>query len=774
MLYLNPPFYVINGVSLFPDHEDPLQYYYLPVAPKLTQIKDQTTGQSLPQIQVIKYRGIAGTGGFLNFDVNIGVEQDALDEIRDELKRLAHLADTPRLGPVPVIDGSVKMMLFGVQTPTPPTPNSSTPASGSNPPSDPNAPKFVLKIDQAAKPALYGDNQAAFSVSLDASGVTILEKALQGELSPIGIVYSLDYLALRPAYSVRLHVDWERVQKHLDEHFGIDVVFVSSEIDKVVDELIDDRTITLEADTYVPEGEDTSGIISRRDQAVNEVREMITNAFFEPSLDPLNDKPDGWDRAAFLADRASRLAVTGGLSSLGSFTYKKTDYTRIDKKLLDVNFSERTTVKRSIYPQGHLSGLFRAVQQQGIDLSRFVISVDLDDPWFAHRHVKVISRANFEEDAIASLNVALQYGDEFRNVILDANTPTATLDWLSMVNNGAMQRSLKMNYKVTFKDVDGTERPIALQSLDQETDLENLEINPRELYSIVRVPIVSSVFPWDRYPQVEVYTRFRDQPHGIQIDDVFLLSKDHPENVWKLFVRDPQQTEFEYKVIYHAADNRDAEKPWTTSTDEQILLRDPFPPDKRRTVDIAANVSWTQVDQVFVDLSYSDPQSYLDAPDGVYKEGTVSFSQTDAALKNFSVELRNPKWRRVAYNVTILFKDGRMVQIPNSFTLDRRIFIRSDMKGHKVILIQPQAVDFASKRLKTITVETRYEDAIAGSYADVASFTSLSDRAAFEFDYVNAEMSRYEYRITYDYLNGLSRTTDWLETDVEELAIPVN
>ena len=41
-------------------------------------------------------------------------------------------------------------------------------------------------------------NQAAFSVRLDQEGVTILEHALQGEMSPIGVVYSLQYVGLRP------------------------------------------------------------------------------------------------------------------------------------------------------------------------------------------------------------------------------------------------------------------------------------------------------------------------------------------------------------------------------------------------------------------------------------------------------------------------------------------------------------------------------------------------------------------------------------------------
>src|SRR5437763_7283023 len=112
MLYLNPPYFLINGVSIFPDHVDPLQFYYLPMMPHLTMVKD-SSGKLLPQIQLIEYEGAAGTGGFINFDVNLGLDDDALAEVRQELKRQANLADDPRLSPVTFVDGTVKLLILG-------------------------------------------------------------------------------------------------------------------------------------------------------------------------------------------------------------------------------------------------------------------------------------------------------------------------------------------------------------------------------------------------------------------------------------------------------------------------------------------------------------------------------------------------------------------------------------------------------------------------------------------------------------------------------------
>ncbi|RIE00612.1 hypothetical protein [Cohnella faecalis] len=116
MLYLAPPYYMINRVSVFRDHEDPLQWYYLPAPPRLTEVTDEQTGVSVPQLQVIQFRSGPDSGGFLNFDVNLGVDPDVLEEIRDEIKRSEHLRESPRLAPVPLIDGTVKLMLFDKQT----------------------------------------------------------------------------------------------------------------------------------------------------------------------------------------------------------------------------------------------------------------------------------------------------------------------------------------------------------------------------------------------------------------------------------------------------------------------------------------------------------------------------------------------------------------------------------------------------------------------------------------------------------------------------------
>lgn len=758
MVYLAPPFHIIEGVSIFTDHQDPLQFYYLPLMPHLTQIMDPVAKINVPQIQLIEYRGKAGNGGFINFDVNLGVEEETLEEIRGQLRNLFRLKDQPRLAPVPMVDGSVKLIMLGHESGEKPSTDTDTESA---------APKFVLKMVHHSKPSLYGSNQASFSVALDQAGVSVVKQALKGEMAPIAVVYSLDYHALRPAYSVRVKADWDRVQKHLQDSVGVNVLFFSSQIDKVVDELIESRAIVIEIDNFIPPGEDASEVIGRLDQAVNEVKDMVLENFFEPSLDPFQEPAkDGWDKFADTAERLALLHASGGLSGMAGFTMKKVDITRIDKKRLDVNMSERTVVKRSIYPQAHLQGLFRVLRDGNLDMSRFVVSVDLDDEWFEARQVRVIARSNFDTDNVDSINVKLKYNNKSQNVILDKDHLEATLRWNSAFVSGKMVRSVESTYKVNFKNVDSVERPITLSSPKEMVDVENLEVRPYELFSEVPVPIIALNFPWSLYPHIEVRLRYQDAANKIKIDDTLLFNEDQPEKEWKLFTLNPDLTTFEYKLIYRAADHRDVETAWIKTDAEQIVIRDPYP--QKRKLQVIPAFNWEEVNLVFVDVTYEDTVNKI------LENTSLSFNADESQPQTVEVKkLVNPEYRFMQYKTTIIFQDGKIIEMPVSTTLQDRIFASPQMKGHKIISVQPEKAPFATKKIKGMEVQLKYEDSQAGlSFLDVFTFNSHEDRAQFfEYDFADPQKASFDYKLICFYQNGLQKASAWKKVNDRALVL---
>ncbi|MGV8989554.1 MAG: hypothetical protein ACOH2H_25375 [Cypionkella sp.] len=767
MLYLDAPYYFINGVSVFRDHADPLQFYYLPAQPRLRTELDPGTGKRVPRLQLIKYRSlVAGAGGFLTFDVHIGLSDDEIDAVAGEIRRMAHLPEKPRLIPVQPLDGSVRLLILGQDSgATPP------PARPGVTPPPPAPPRFVLKVAHFAKPSLYGDNGAAFAVELDEQGAAIVTAAMKGEITPIIVVYSITFAALRPAFSVRLHIDWDRVQTSMDETFGHESYFTSTQIENAVDKLVENRVIQMEADNFVPDADDAGKAVSERfESARMRVQEMITDSFFEASLPPNKERPDGWDKAVDVLDhfgkQAGMMAATGGIGGfIGTFSYNKSNYQRIDKRKLDVEISERSAIIRTIYPQGTVSGLFRALHD-GVDPARFILEVDADDPWFAHRKVRVINRGEMTRDELASVNATLTYGQEVRSAVLEETGKEVAVEWLSILENGGVKRPVSVDYTVLFKPDAGGERPLEAASGPHEITGDVLELQPAELYARITVPIIASPgYPWDKYPQVQVMLRYLDPANGIKTDDTLIVKSGGDPQSWTFVALDKANRAFKYRLLHQAANHEDVDSGWIDSDGDMVDIRDPFG-TMRLSVDVVPVVArWDDVEQIFVDLTYSDPDN------GVDQSGSLAFSPDDRTPKKFVVDRKDRTKKLVGFTVTTILKGGMVLEVPRSFTESPRILVRTDMKGHRIIAVTSPA-DFAKPKLERVEVDLAYTDVEAGiDVADSAAFDDPGGRKTFEFDYVDAARNRYRWRAKYLFLNGMTQQTEWADADGDTLAI---
>jgi hypothetical protein len=759
MLYLNPPYHIIQGVAVFPDHADPLQFYYLPAMPHLTTV-DDGSGNAVPQIQLLQFTGDTA-GGFLNLTVDLGIGDEMLEEVSGEVRRIFQLDGTPRLGPVLLEDGAVRLMALGKETPVEDDPDPE--------PTEPTGlPEFVLKIDHPAKPSLYGDNQAIFSLQLDQAGATLVREALQGVLTPIGVVYELEFLGLRPAYNVRVHADWDRVQRHLQERVEGRVLFFSTEVDKIVDELIESRAIVIEVDNFVPDDED-AGTITNPKAALEQVKDMVLENFFEPSINPVSAEKDGWDKVSDAALKLSTLAVTGGWAGVASFGYKNVDLTRVDRKRFDFNLRERTTVRRRIFPQKHIEGLTRFLRDGGgaFELGDFVKLVNLDDPFFRHRRIRVVNRADMEADDIGSIKVSLRYGAEHRSVVLDAATPSADVDWTSIVKDGAMVPDVAASYTVTFGDVDTTERPASLRSPEFTVVDGTLEVSPRadDLYHVVNVPVTALDFPWERYPRVEVELRYLEPDNGIAQLDTLALDAQTTTARWKWFRRDRQKRAFDCRTTFRAADHRDWSTDWTTVESQEILLRDPR--GARRSVTVEPHLNWSLVSTALVDLLYEDE------PNGVRAEQSMRFTEADAAPRVFSVAVEDPDQRLVQYEVRFLLTNHALIELPPSVTMGKNIILRADMRGHRVVAVRPQG-DFGAKRVREVRATLRYEDRDSAlSYRSDYTFTSPGERAFFEYDYVDPQRRGFMLESTVIFTNGFSVRRPPRQVDADAVAVAI-
>ena len=749
MLFLKPPFHIIKGVTVFVDHERDDVFHCAPAMPKLTTVFDPVVGQHIPQLQLLKYRGAAGAGGFLNFSVDLAIEPERLDEVRSELKRMHQLRDNPIMSPISFEDGEVKLIILGAAS-------DDAPADDADADADAAEKRFVVKLDHHSKPALYGDNNAIFSVELDADGVQLIEASMRGEMMPMGVIYSLHFFALRPAFRIKVSADWDRVQTHFEESFSATVLFSSVEIGTVVDKLIEDRAINIEVDTFLPEGEEDASWIGRREDAINDFKDMVTQAFFEPSVDPMKPEEAGWGDETKAASQVGLLIATGGWAGAASFSYKKFDMTRIDRKTINMTMNERITVRKSIYPQAHMQGLFRLLRDANgtVDMSRFVTEVDLDSDWFKRRTATAHALVDFDADEVESLNVSLNYGSRVETMRLTKGAPSTTKSWNSILENGVMRRPVAYDYTVSFRGVDAAERPARIDSPRRATVRDEFEVAPQneKLYFIDDIVVGAANFPWDRYPSVGVQLRYRDPDNGIDLNDSFLLTSKDPEFTWKRFRMNVDLDSYEIRKEYHAADNRDRVEDWTTLDQELLTIRNPVP--KSRSVTVVPAVPWDLVSMVFVELSYQDIANDL------FETKSLFFmnSDTDRIPKSFVVNLKDENKRFIRYSAKILMTDNRQIDIPLSDTQESTIFIRLDMKAHRVIQVLSPDDNFAAKGVARVQADLAFEDPDFGmSVRNSFTFDGPGQSGFFEYDYARSEVSTYQLTVTEFLTNGMSR-----------------
>jgi hypothetical protein len=211
MLTFESPFYEIEGVIVFRDHASPTTFHYLAGPPRLSK-----TPQGDPNLLLLKYRHALDAaavaprlreqlgGGFLLFGVDCGIPEPTKNSIRQKLASMApDDVDIDQVSLVPVLytRGKVHVLALDKQQ------GSVDEAQAASP----EASRFVRGILGTATPSLLQEQQAIFSLSLTPDAVTLLEEAYQQDLSPIGVMYELEFAGLRPALAVKAHVDMRRL-----------------------------------------------------------------------------------------------------------------------------------------------------------------------------------------------------------------------------------------------------------------------------------------------------------------------------------------------------------------------------------------------------------------------------------------------------------------------------------------------------------------------------------------------------------------------------------
>ena len=168
---------IIKGITVFRDFQDQSQYFYLPSE----KVKIANNGKGIQFVAYIDGEVVEGTqpnftddldrtGGFLTLEVELGPDEQELQQIRSELESTA---GTVRLAQVPFINGAVKLVMFGS-------------TGGENQAVD-------FTVAGSTKPSLMEKQTAVFSLRLGGKEAQIMWALLKnGSQTQVAINYDLE------------------------------------------------------------------------------------------------------------------------------------------------------------------------------------------------------------------------------------------------------------------------------------------------------------------------------------------------------------------------------------------------------------------------------------------------------------------------------------------------------------------------------------------------------------------------------------------------------
>lgn len=729
MLYLNPPCLVLepDGVCVYPDHADPLTWYYLPMRPSISR-----DAQGRPLLSLTKYTSASEDFSILNFDANLGLAPQSLPGYRARLKALLQLTQEPRLLPMVAKEGSVELLLLGRK------------AAGDH---------LVRAIGQAASPALYSDNRAVFSVLLDKQGSDLVEASLASGagLSALGVMYSLNFEALQPAYKVKARASWKTIHESLRKSFKLDAIFSGADISKVIDSLQEQRVIDIEVDKLQSDEQKTFAVQAMMAQ----VRTLVFEQFFRPAPAPQQSRqPSFLDGLNDLMKTGGRAVVTSGLSLLGSFTWTEEARKETEDKTLAIDLSERSVVSLRLCPQAFLSELAPT------DGSTLVHEVDgAGSDFFTKRSLTIDLNQGLEGDGIASVVVDLDYGGKTQSLVLrkGSESKPATCLWTSArSSDGRLLRDVKLVYTVNFAARSNGSGPSMLKSPVHIVSGDYFTVAPRSLYRMEAVRFMTRPdFDWKQYPVVTLDCCYEDPDNQIHLTHTSALTRPAADKptvaTWEFLCTDPSRRQYQYRLAYQSQGGKTVSLGWRAS-ELPLLILDPgrldlqiYPPKP---------ADWPQgVDSIVVDLAYADPANQIDL------RVPVRFEAGQGEPRPLRLLVADADRRTIDYTVTC--QGARTTSSPRSRTRQPSIDLSRPQLGRTFAVLRPAPSLFEGGQVTKVVAKLRHVENGKETQSAQAVFRAAGDSFTFEYDFESDPA--YRCKLVFDLADAPTLTTREIE-----------
>lgn len=622
MLTIEPPFYVVDGLILLRDHEDPDCCYYLPPPPRLV-VERTAEGLERPTFSLFKYRRDltdnpaleptrARGAGIATFEVEAALSPARLGRLRSEVAVVTGRPEA-RLVPALLRSGEVRAIVAQAE-----------------------GERLIENLVETRVAPLLVPHRAAFALALSAEGATLVQQAAEGGSLPVGVVYELRFLALTPALHARVRMDYARVYDRFAASLGVQY-YVRAELDVDLAWLIEHDAIQIEITAFTSD-EDAE---RQRKLVMALIAARIQGDFFRRSMPP---RPTGEGAAGPIGKLLASL--TGGTEASASsavFVLKAKLEMEDELRTFELVYDGRTALELTHVATGFLA----TMHDEGAPLD--VREIDLDDPFFSSLRVEVQSAVDF--DAMPDLLEAvvhLQKGEHRASHAFSRAAPQPFVFEVALTDPRDDEYEVRVEY--VFDPTLGS-GPTHIEAGPLRYRHRVFVLDPLAHFRYRRVRLILGPVDPAQVPAIRVQLRVPGEEGQPELAVATLtLDAAHGELVWR------QRLPMAYatpRVLLRAdwVDPGGQSHPGEELEvlgDSHVVLG---PYRDLLKIQVTPVVDWQQVTQLVVELRYQDD-------DYVVTRALVLTAAQAGASPTVEIPLLHPERRKYAFRVVTFRVDG--------------------------------------------------------------------------------------------------------------------
>jgi len=603
--------------------------------------------------------------------------------------------------------------------------------------------------------SLTGTNVASVNIETTAPGATFMHKTLVNrdgtggsDLTPIQVRFDLKFWARIPPIKLRVEADSRSLYlaiESMDHDYDDHNCGKEDQIrhyETKLEAAVEANLIKVSFDTGTLDL-DSDFIQEIRSTAMNLVNDMVTERFFQPK-EPSEDDGENYE------DAKKDIFI---LKAEGQIDYTSIDY-----------IEEITSIQEwAVHPQGTMQSFFAGMS--AAEVSKFVRVVDLDDPFFNTLGLQVNAFANWDEVPIAFVEVQVHYsgrdenGDQVEKTesfTLNKDAPSAEWD-PSLIGK---KRSYQWRYRIAF-----TGREAGEWSRFTEEVAPTLNISVPDAGQVHVQILAGSVDFQQTVEQAQVRISYADTAAGVEEQSAhYILSDGQRAQLYKRDIYTEWDKPYTYAASFRLKDGQVIEGEEQRSNSRQLLINAPL--FDTLDVRLVPAGDWSDVVQTVVSLQYED------AANDYRSEQAFQLRAIDE-FKTWSVVLRDTGHRDFRYKWMTTFKNGEMTETDwQGADGDQAIAVMVESTPKLIVDIIPATIDF--KATPVVTCTFAYQDARNGVH-ETRTFAFDQDSASTsQFMVALADSSKrsYRYSLTYHTSEGGRIERPEVEEDATVLVVP--